>query len=90
MGTGVGRWEETPRRRAEWGTTRMGWEVGVDGGEEGLSGTVDRPWNIDEVDETTGASSLVQDQPSGRQISLPPRVLASSSGSSSRRCDVAK
>lgn len=70
MGTGVGRWEESLRRRAEWGTTaRMG-RVGVDG----LSGTVDRPWNIDEVDETTGESSLVQDQPSGRQISLPPRA----------------
>lgn len=45
-------------------------------GWEGLA--VDQPWNIDEVDETTGASSLVQDQPGGHQISLPP---ASSSGS---------
>ena len=84
MGTGVGRWEETLRRRAEWGTTRMG--LGGSGWEtKGLA--VDQPWNIDEVD---GAPSLVQDQPSGRQISLPPRVLAGSSSSSTRRrCEVA-
>lgn len=48
--------------------------LGVDGGRKGLA--VDQPWNIDEVDETTRDSSLVQDQPSGRQISLPPRGLA--------------
>lgn len=66
-------------------------EDGLGGNGRGKKGlAVDQPWNNDEVDETTGASILVQDQPSGRQISLPPRILASSSSSSSssssRRC----
>lgn len=72
MGTGVGRWEETHRRRAEWGTTRMG--LGGSGrGTKGLA--VDQPWNIDEVDETTGASSLVQDSPVAAKLASRPLAV---------------
>jgi hypothetical protein len=87
VGTGVGRRQERGVVYIDASTEGgvgddedgLGWESGMG---EGLSG---RP-TLETLMRWTrrpGRLLLVQDQPSGRQISLPPRVLTSSSSSSS-------